>query len=69
MLFYPFTRQSRLIATPRKKAFKNIVEKGENDSNSIFAFPLIVFVHFPIKFSVFRRIKFFICKWFEFGQA
>ena len=45
-----FTTQSRLLMTFRKKAFKNIVGKGENAGTSIFSFSNNVFYPLQNKF-------------------
>ena len=48
-----FTTQSRLITPLEKKAFENIVEKGENAGNQHFLLFPQCFLLFPTQISVF----------------
>ena len=48
-----YTTQSSLLKSPRRKAFENIVGKGENAGNQHFLLFQQCFLLFPIKNSIF----------------
>ena len=53
-LFKPFTTQSRLLTPLEKKAFENIMGKGENAGNQHFLFFPQCFLPFPTQISIFK---------------
>ena len=63
----PFTAQSRLITTLRKKPFENIVGKGENAGNQHFLIFLPYFLPIPQQISIFSHIYFVICSCCQVG--
>ena len=61
-LFLVFTTQSRLLRTPEKKPFENIVGKGENAGNQHFlifqqCFPPIPKIIFVFKLHLFCHLQ------------
>ena len=53
-----FTTQSRLLTTPRKKPFENIVEKGENADNQHFLLFPQCFLPYHKQKSLFKQSLF-----------
>ena len=67
-VIYLFTTQSRLLTALEKKAFENIVGKGENAGvTSIFSFFHNVFYSSQRKFQFLTHNYFVVCKCSEFG--
>ena len=64
---YPFTTRSRLLTALKKKAFENVVGKGETADNQHF----LIFPQFflPYVRETIRNRYFVICKCFEFGPV
>ena len=50
----PFTTQSRLLTPLKKKAFENIVGKGENAGNQHFLLFPQCFLFFPTQILIFE---------------
>ena len=61
------TTQSRLLTTIEKKAFENIVGKGENADNQYFVLFSHCFLLIPQQTSILSHIYFVVCKSFQFG--
>ena len=57
--YYPFTTQSRCLMTLGKRAFENIVGKGENAGNQHFLIFPQFFLPFPKQISSFE--SYLIC--------
>ena len=51
-----------------KKAFENIVQKGENAGNQHFLLFKLHFLLFPTQISFSSHNCFLVCKCFEFGE-
>ena len=56
------------ILTPmERKAFENILEKGENAGNQHFLLFPQCFLFFQTRISILSQDYFVVCKYFEFG--
>ena len=63
------TKQSRLLVTRKKKAFGNIVGKGENAGHQHFLLFPHFFPSFQIKLQFLSHTSFVICNCFQFGPV